>query len=119
MIYEGLLFGLGFVLGWILLYGLSWVVLGAVWLVIGDDSPVVRSMRSWRDRWRRRKYRAVVHLVDPNVPGMCARCGASFLGLRPWHLSRDVYELRKGHEGPFFVLGVDDGVPCQPCAVSQ
>lgn len=52
MIWESVLFGVGIVVGFTLggavLYGLSWVVFGAVWLFIGDDSPIVRAWRQWR-----------------------------------------------------------------------
>lgn len=43
MIYEGLLYGVGFVLAFVVLYGLSWVVLGPCGCALGMIAPSWRS----------------------------------------------------------------------------
>lgn len=114
MIYEGLLYGVGFVLAFVVLYGLSWVVLGAVWLCVGDDSPVVAFVRHMRARWRHRNDRAILHR-GALITGRCERCGQSFPDVRPWPFHCDLYELTCSDGSRAHVLSVPRGVRVRPC----
>jgi hypothetical protein len=120
MMWESVLFGVGIVVGFTLggavLYGLSWVVLGAVWLFIGDDSPIVCAWRRWRKQRGKREY-VLRHIPHANGAG-CAICGRLWLD-PPGVVRGRVLEHIARDGSRAFVSLPPPGVPVTKCKPVQ